>query len=523
MDKVGLLIKCFNSPRLYQICKDGLCVDYYATQQTVVEKWSNMVFDGYSWLITIVTYLSPFIVYNAYKHGLEGPIAIGKLSFTPLITLYVVAFILRGSARCVTPAYTQFLESHTESITSNSNIIRQSFLNKYDFDFSEWNVDMKATAGVTPDSDIHGQYYVPLILKPFYYFMATWIAKPLAYPGATYPINAIMRKHLSAGRASHMLMRRNMTRAKLETIDNNHIDSVFVDNRAKDEDGTPVEGPGQTLVITCEGNAAYYEVGAFEYPLKEGYSAMGWNHPGFGYSTGIPYGTADGNAIEAVYEYATKELGFAPKDIAVYGWSIGGFSASYLANAHPDIGNVIIDASFDDILPLAIPRMPEWLGSVTNNCCRKYFNLHNVALLPKYQGPIRLIRRNGDEIISTNGHASGNRGNQLLMAVLQSRYPVLFKDQEVASMAMDWLDQTSPVPRRHSVPGYDLEFCKEQLSKSTGPPDVELGTGLTRDEKLILAYYLFSKHLTDCEGGHNNPLPRKYFKMPWKKSDDLTP
>ena len=51
-------------------------------------RWSNMVFDGYSWLITIVTYLSPFIVYNAYKHGLEGPIAIGKLSFTPLITLY---------------------------------------------------------------------------------------------------------------------------------------------------------------------------------------------------------------------------------------------------------------------------------------------------------------------------------------------------------------------------------------------------------------------------------------------------
>ena len=40
-------------------------------------------------------------------------------------------------------------------------------------------------------------------------------------------------------------------------------------------------------VITCEGNAAYYEVGAFEYPLREGYSAMGWNHPGFGYSTGM--------------------------------------------------------------------------------------------------------------------------------------------------------------------------------------------------------------------------------------------
>ena len=108
------------------------------------------------------------------------------------------------------------------------------------------------------------------------------------------------------------------------------------------------------------------------------------------------------------------------------------------------------------------------------------------------------------------------------MAVLQSRYPALFKDQAVENTVMDWLDQTSPVPRRLSVPGYDLEFVREQLRKSVGPPDMELGKELSHDEKLILAYYLFSKHLTDCEGGHNNPLYRKYFKMPWKKSDDLT-
>lgn len=166
--------------------------------------------------------------------------------------------------------------------------------------------------------------------------------------------------------------------------------------------------------------------------------------------------------------------------------------------------------------------MPEFLETVTENCCRKYFNLNNAALLPKYQGPVRLIRRSSDEIISTNGHASGNRGNQLLVAVLQSRYPALFKDHMVEDTVLDWLDQTSPVPRRMSVPGYDLEFCKNQLRNSVGPPDQNLGKDLNRDEKLILAYYLFSKHLTDCEGGHNNPLSRKYFKMPWKKSDDIS-
>lgn len=51
-------------------------------------RWGNLVFDGYSWLITIVTYLSPFIVYNAYKHGLDGHIAIARVSIAPLISVY---------------------------------------------------------------------------------------------------------------------------------------------------------------------------------------------------------------------------------------------------------------------------------------------------------------------------------------------------------------------------------------------------------------------------------------------------
>ena len=45
-----------------------------------------------------------------------------------------------------------------------------------------------------------------------------------------------------------MLSSKNITRAKLETVDENHIDTVFVDNRVVDDDGAPVDGPGQTLV-----------------------------------------------------------------------------------------------------------------------------------------------------------------------------------------------------------------------------------------------------------------------------------
>lgn len=42
---------------------------------------------------------------------------------------------------------------------------------------------------------------------------------------------------------------------------------------------------GATLVITCEGNCGFYEVGIITTPLNKGYSVLGWNHPGFGGST----------------------------------------------------------------------------------------------------------------------------------------------------------------------------------------------------------------------------------------------
>jgi hypothetical protein len=42
---------------------------------------------------------------------------------------------------------------------------------------------------------------------------------------------------------------------------------------------------GDILVVCCEGNAGFYEVGMAVTPLEAGYSVLGWNHPGFGGST----------------------------------------------------------------------------------------------------------------------------------------------------------------------------------------------------------------------------------------------
>lgn len=68
-------------------------------------------------------------------------------------------------------------------------------------------------------------------------------------------------------------------RFKIKTVDNNEIDTMFINKRNTSSPN------GNTLVICCEGNAGFYEIGIAITPIEAGYSVLGWNHPGFGGST----------------------------------------------------------------------------------------------------------------------------------------------------------------------------------------------------------------------------------------------
>ena len=59
-------------------------------------------------------------------------------------------------------------------------------------------------------------------------------------------------------------MQHDAHRAKLLAADGNTIDCMFVDHR-----GSPdVAAKGNKVVICCEGNAAFYELGMMEIPLS---------------------------------------------------------------------------------------------------------------------------------------------------------------------------------------------------------------------------------------------------------------
>ena len=46
----------------------------------------------------------------------------------------------------------------------------------------------------------------------------------------------------------------------------------------------------------------------------------------------------DALAADAVVQFATNKLGFKLEDISVYGWSIGGFTASWLGMNYKGLG-----------------------------------------------------------------------------------------------------------------------------------------------------------------------------------------
>lgn len=100
----------------------------------------------------------------------------------------------------------------------------------------------------------------------------------LIYPGSVKLIQSFLHPVLVQGRAK-LYEEDHGKRFKLKTIDDNEIDTFFVDNRE-------TNGPnGKTLVICSEGNAGFYEIGIMTTPLGLKYSVLGWNHPGFAGST----------------------------------------------------------------------------------------------------------------------------------------------------------------------------------------------------------------------------------------------
>ncbi|CAH0577810.1 unnamed protein product [Chrysodeixis includens] len=297
----------------------------------------------------------------------------------------------------------------------------------------------------------------------------------LIYPGSLGVLQVLLWGALLQGRAQ-LVENHNGQRSKLKTADGNTIDTMFVDQRGQNPNG-------KKLVVCCEGNSGFYEIGIMTTPIKAGFSALGWNHPGFAGSSGLPYPSQEHNAIDVVMQFAINELGFLPDDIVMFGWSIGGYTASWAAVNYP-VGALVLDATFDDLLPLAENQMPASWSLLVREVVRSYVDLNVAELVAKYEGPVHLVRRTEDEIICLRqGHLSSNRGNNLVVRILESRHPALL---------------SSP-PARAAL--------ARLLAAPDSPPHPNLE--LRQLEKVLEP--LVSKYMRDLRSTHCSPLPEADF------------
>ncbi|XP_041069462.1 phosphatidylserine lipase ABHD16A isoform X1 [Carcharodon carcharias] len=537
---MNTLLRCICGPKLRRIHRgaDGSPGFYY--QPRILEKHSDSIL-GWAYILWSVSYYtSPLLLLYCYR---KGYIVMSKLipatSYASVLLLILTGVAcLRGMGRWTNPDYVQFI-SILEETKRNNTAENKKRLAAYSFEFNHWPEDFswnevssqkdrrltKATkAGVPllkPEHKYRGttDSFVGLVLRfpcqIIGYLMANSFGRRMLYPGSVCLLQKAIMPMLLQGQAR--LMEEYLgKRAKLIACDGNQIDTVFVDRRPADSER------GKKLVICCEGNAGFYEVGCVSTPLEAGYSVLGWNHPGFAGSTGVPFPQNEANAMDVVVQYAIHHLNFQIEDIIIYAWSIGGFTATWAMMTYPEISALVLDASFDDLVPLALKVMPESCKGLVTRTVRDYLNLNNADQLCKYQGPVLLIRRTKDEIITTTvpEDIMSNRGNDLLLKLLQFRYPKVMAEEGVR-VVREWLSASNPLQETALYSRYEVDddWCTSVLQsyklEHGGEFPWTVGEDMTTEGRRQLAMFLAHKHMKNFDATHCTPLPSYEFMLPW--------
>lgn len=165
--------------------------------------------------------------------------------------------------------------------------------------------------------------------------------------------------------------------------------------------------------------------------------------------------------------YAIKELHFNVKNIVIYGWSLGGYAACWAAAHYQDIRGIIVDAIFDDIVPLAQKQMPKFTSKFVEKTIRYFLDLNNIQLLKLYKGPFYLIRRTNDEVMNfIPGKVASNCANTILFFILPYRYPYIYNDTQIIALMKKYIC-SNKVRRQSLFDKYcaDMNYLRMQTDK----------------------------------------------------------
>jgi pimeloyl-ACP methyl ester carboxylesterase len=196
---------------------------------------------------------------------------------------------------------------------------------------------------------------------------------------------------------------------QIVTKDNVNLDAWFVP--AKDDN--PV---GKGVILFCHGNGGNISNRLSYLPIFKdlGLSTLLFDYRGYGKSEGKPTEEGTYADVEAVWQYLTQEKQIPPQKIIIYGESLGGAIASYIAEktTQPDgknsAGGLVLASTFTSISDRAselYPFLPiRWLSQ---------FSYNSIDRLPNIKIPILIIHSTDDEIIPfTHGDRNFQAANQ---------------------------------------------------------------------------------------------------------------
>ncbi|EZA55276.1 hypothetical protein DMN91_007115 [Ooceraea biroi] len=534
MSLIKTLWRCAFSPRLLKVYEipwiDHMVDKSYEPKN--LERWTDQIVISFAAMWSISVYIVPLIATFMYHRNYsltDNAFYLSKLAAGASL-LFITSLAARGYSRVNNPVYARFVQTLNEAHLDYNERTKQELL-KYDFEFWGWPVDFDvsqlrsdkakltlekiAKAEGRPRRQSGKEFLYAIPCKLLSYIVAHTLAIKLIYPGSLTIINWALASALLKGRMD--LIKQGGERCKLITADKNQIDAMFIDRRNKSANGN-------ILVITCEGNCGFYETGIISTPLSKGYSVLGWNHPGFADCTGAPYPSQEENAIDCIMRFAIERLEFPEGRIILYGWSIGGYTSTWAAMNYPSVQSLVLDATFDDILPLAIKAMPPSFEGLVRNIIRCYFNLNIAEQLNRYNGPILLVRRTEDEIICIpNNSLAGNRGNMLLTKLLLRRYPHLFSENANASTVLKRFLSAEASDRASILQSFriDEKRCLELIAADVREDDgavsypSTLGQDCSIKDKLQLVLFLATMYMKDQSSSHCIPLSVDLFHPGW--------
>jgi hypothetical protein len=214
--------------------------------------------------------------------------------------LRLVSQLLRGYGRSGSGVYLQWHRIYRDAAAGRGNADKLLAVS----DFQPRPLDYTASGSVTrtflPPASCPlppGWQGLALRIPGISNQIAKTLARRLIYPGSVFLLQRQMQPHLLAGRGG-MIMQHHGQRYCVKSRGGNHIDCMLCDRRGR-------SAIGQRLFITSEGNASFYEMGNMMGAMQScraqgGPSVLGWNHPGFGASTGSPSPYSEAHAIGAL-------------------------------------------------------------------------------------------------------------------------------------------------------------------------------------------------------------------------------